>query len=47
MGLGNSLGFEFIKPYNDTDGLFTLQPGGMVLELAGRTVYFAARRHGA
>ncbi len=35
MCLGNNLGFEFIKPYNDTDGLFTLQPGGMVLELAG------------
>ena len=34
MCLGNNLGFEFIKPYNDTDGLFTLQPGGMVLELA-------------
>ena len=30
-------GFEFIKPYNDTDGLFTLQPGGMVLELAEGT----------
>ena len=37
MCLGNSLGFEFIKPYNDTDGLFTLQPGGMVLELAEGT----------
>ena len=37
MCLGNNLGFEFIKPYNDTDGLFTLQPGGMVLELAAGT----------
>ena len=34
MCLGNELGFEFIKPFNDTDSLFTLQPGGMVLELA-------------
>ena len=34
MCLGNKLGFEFIKPFNDTDSLFTLQPGGMVLELA-------------
>lgn len=32
--LGNKLGFEFIKPFADTDSLFTLQPGGMVLELA-------------
>ena len=37
MCLGNDLGFEFIKPYNDTDGLFTLQPGGLVLELAAGT----------
>lgn len=34
MCMGNKLGFEFIKPYHDTDSLFTLQPGGMVLELA-------------
>ena len=34
MCLGNELGFEFIKPFRDTDSLFTLQPGGMVLELA-------------
>ncbi|MBQ7318411.1 MAG: phosphoribosylformylglycinamidine synthase subunit PurQ, partial [Phascolarctobacterium sp.] len=34
MCLGNQLGFEFIKPFRDTDSLFTLQPGGMVLELA-------------
>jgi phosphoribosylformylglycinamidine synthase len=34
MCLGNELGFEFIKPFHDTDNLFTLQPGGMVLELA-------------
>ena len=34
MCLGNNLGFEFIKPFNDTDNLFTLQPGGIVLELA-------------
>ncbi len=34
MAMGNGLGFEFIKPYHDTDSLFTLQPGGLVLELA-------------
>ena len=34
MCMGNGLGFEFIKPFHDTDSLFTLQPGGMVLELA-------------
>ena len=34
MCLGNELGFEFIKPFTDTDSLFTLQPGGFVLELA-------------
>ena len=34
MCMGNSLGFEFIKPFADTESLFTLQPGGMVLELA-------------
>ena len=32
--LGNKLGFEFIKPFADTDSLFTLQPGGIVVELA-------------
>ncbi len=34
MCFGNGLGFEFIKPFHDTDSLFTLQPGGLVLELA-------------
>ncbi|MGL5206897.1 MAG: phosphoribosylformylglycinamidine synthase subunit PurQ, partial [Acidaminococcaceae bacterium] len=34
MCLGNELGFEFIKPFNDTDSLFTLQPGGFVIELS-------------
>ena len=34
MAMGNELGFEFIKPFHDTDSLFTLQPGGLVLELA-------------
>ena len=34
MCMGNELGFEFIKPFHDTDSLFTLQPGGLVLELA-------------
>ena len=34
MCLGNELGFEFIKPFNDTDSLFTLQPGGFVVELS-------------
>ncbi len=34
MSMGNSLGFEFIKPFRDPDSLFTLQPGGMVVELA-------------
>ena len=34
MGLGNGLGLDFVKPYPDTTGLFTLQPGGMVLEFA-------------
>lgn len=33
MCLGNKLGFEFIKPFNDTDSLFSLQPGGIVVEL--------------
>ena len=37
MCLGNQLGFEFIKPFQDTERLFTLQPGGMVLELADGT----------
>ena len=34
MAMGNELGLEFIKPFHDTDSLFTLQPGGLVLELA-------------
>ncbi|HIU63766.1 MAG TPA: phosphoribosylformylglycinamidine synthase, partial [Candidatus Avacidaminococcus intestinavium] len=34
MCLGNKLGFEFIKPFNDTDSLFALQPGGFIVELA-------------
>lgn len=34
MCFGNDIGFEFIKPYPDTQGLFTLQPGGILLELA-------------
>ena len=34
MSMGNGLGFEFIKPFRDPDSLFTLQPGGMVVELA-------------
>lgn len=34
MCLGNELGFTFNKSYNDTDSLFILQPGGIVLELA-------------
>ncbi|MGE4589691.1 MAG: phosphoribosylformylglycinamidine synthase subunit PurQ, partial [Acidaminococcaceae bacterium] len=34
MCLGNGIGFEFIKPFNDTDSLFTLQPGGFVVELS-------------
>lgn len=37
MCLGNQLGFEFIKPFQDTERLFTLQPGGMVLEMADGT----------
>lgn len=32
--LGNGLGFAFTKPFLDTDSLFMLQPGGLVLELA-------------
>jgi len=34
MCLGNGLGFDFVKPYPQTESLFTLQPGGMILELA-------------
>ncbi|MDD4084074.1 MAG: phosphoribosylformylglycinamidine synthase [Acidaminococcaceae bacterium] len=34
MCLGNEYGFDFIKPFNDTECLFVLQPGGFVLELA-------------
>lgn len=37
MAMGNELGFEFIKPFHDPESLFTLQPGGMVLELAAGT----------
>ncbi len=37
MCFGNGLGFEFIKPFPDTDCLFTLQPGGIILEVSGRT----------
>ncbi len=37
MCMGNELGFEFIKPFHDTESLFTLQPGGIVLELAADT----------
>ncbi len=37
MAMGNELGFEFIKPFHDPESLFTLQPGGMVLELAADT----------
>ncbi|MBQ9283819.1 MAG: phosphoribosylformylglycinamidine synthase, partial [Acidaminococcaceae bacterium] len=35
MTLGNALGFTFIKPFPHTENLFTLQPGGMLLEVAG------------
>ncbi len=34
MCLGNELGFEFIKPFNNIEGLFILQPGGMLLEIS-------------
>ncbi|MFA7068458.1 MAG: phosphoribosylformylglycinamidine synthase subunit PurQ, partial [Acidaminococcaceae bacterium] len=32
--LGNKLGFTFVKPFAHIEGLFTLQPGGFLLELA-------------
>ena len=35
MTLGNALGFAFVKPFPHTESLFTLQPGGMLLEVAG------------
>jgi phosphoribosylformylglycinamidine synthase len=34
MCLGNQLGFSFVKPFNHIEGLFTLQPGGFLLELS-------------
>jgi len=34
MCLGNGLGFSFVKPFNHIEGLFILQPGGLLLELA-------------
>ena len=34
MTLGNALGFRFVKPFPHTESLFTLQPGGMLLEVA-------------
>ena len=34
MALGNTLGFSFVKPFLHTENLFTLQPGGFVIELA-------------
>ncbi|MBQ8491347.1 MAG: phosphoribosylformylglycinamidine synthase, partial [Acidaminococcaceae bacterium] len=37
MTLGNALGFAFVKPFPHTESLFTLQPGGMLLEVAGDT----------
>ena len=32
--LGNKLGFTFVKPFAHIEGLFSLQPGGFLLELA-------------
>ncbi len=32
--LGNKLGFTFVKPFAHIEGLFTLQPGAFLLELA-------------
>ena len=37
MTLGNALGFSFIKPFPHTESLFTLQPGGMLLEVSGNS----------
>lgn len=34
MALGNRLGFRFVKPFPHTEDLFTLQPGGLLLEVA-------------
>ena len=34
MTLGNTLGFSFIKPFPHTESLFSLQPGGLLLEVA-------------
>lgn len=34
MALGNELGFTFVKPFLHSENLFTLQPGGFILELA-------------
>lgn len=33
MALGNGLGFRFRKPFPHTEDLFTLQPGGLLLEV--------------
>ena len=35
MALGNGLGFTFRKPFPHTESLFSLQPGGMLLEVDG------------
>ncbi len=34
MCLGNKLGFDFVKPFAHEECLFTLQPGGFLLEMA-------------
>lgn len=34
MCLGNKLGFDFVKPFVHEECLFTLQPGGFLLEMA-------------
>ena len=34
MCLGNKLGFDFVKPFAHEGSLFTLQPGGFLLEMA-------------
>lgn len=33
MCLGNNIGFEFIRPFKNVESLFTLQPGGFILEI--------------
>ena len=33
MCLGNDIGFEFIRPFKNVESLFTLQPGGFILEI--------------